>query len=63
MAEQRGQGVLLNAPQRARSRADLNVISKLRGLFSTPPTGHELVEMGKVGIFLPGIWPWLVWVR
>jgi hypothetical protein len=27
-----------------------------------PPTGHQLA-MGNVGIFLPGIWPWLVWVR
>jgi hypothetical protein len=30
---------------------------------SPPPTGYELVEMGKVGIFLPGIWDWFVWVR
>ena len=27
-----------------------------------PPTGHQLA-MGNVGIFLPGIWLWLVWVR
>ena len=27
-----------------------------------PPTGHQLA-MGNVDIFLPGIWPWLVWVR
>ncbi len=32
-------------------------------MFSTPPPVHELVEMGKVGIFFPGIWDWFVWVR
>jgi hypothetical protein len=43
-----------SSPKRARARSGVNLISKLLGMFSAPPTVHQL-EMGKKGIFLPGI--------
>ena len=60
--ERQYQGVFAQRPKKGSCKSRRQPLQQVTGMFSTPPPVHELVEMGKVGIFFPGIWDWFVWV-